>query len=69
MCDLPFKNDSRNHRSAGILIWMNEKQRYRVLTLRFGGFCAAAARRPALRRDGWPAVLAVAGNQKNPVPS
>jgi hypothetical protein len=69
MCDLPFMNDSRNHRSAGILIWMNEEHRHRVLTLRVGGFCAVAARRLALRPDGWPAALAVAGNRKNPVPS
>jgi hypothetical protein len=69
MCDLPLINDSRNHRSAGILIWMNEKQRHRVLTLRFGGFCATAARWSARRRDGWLAMLGVPGNRKNPVPS
>jgi hypothetical protein len=67
MRDLPYINDSRNHRSAGILIWMNEEHRHRVLTLRVGGFCVAAARRLALRPGGWPAALAVAGNRKSPV--
>src|SRR5580693_8290091 len=69
MYDLPLRNDSRNHRSAGILIWMNEKQRHRVLTLRFGGFCATAARWSARRRDGWLAMLGVPGSRRNPVPS
>jgi hypothetical protein len=69
MCDLPLINDSRNHRSAGILIWMDEKQRHRVLTLRFGGFCATAARWSARRRDGWLAMLGVPRSRRNPVPS